>query len=352
MDRSDAEHADPWWSPALSGTLDLGAGRTSNALAGSPTDPGSTGDPSNLLRAELRSRFIPPVHGRAKPVVDLEILGSGLLNEDYRDLSTLLTGLRLEDSIDSATHRWDFGYRAEVVLIDQELSLFSEAHRLEVELEWTRGQAAFAGVGHRSYRDERRTRWEGDLGYGAPIGLKRRFPVLLGASLRLADTQSPAYDQIGLSAAASSTIPLGPRTTLRVGLAAIWDDYPHSGGEEGLHVFGTEEKRRDLLGRIAVALWVPGWRNLRPGVEVRYTKRNSTADQTPGFDFSYDEWRATLWLRWTFAADPWAPRIVTDPDHVPLEWGLDDGGAVEQENILDLLRRDEELRRGSSCSIP
>ena len=344
--------SDPWWSSALSGTLDLGAGRTSNALAGSPTDPGSTGDPSNLLRAELRSRFIPPVHGRAKPVIDLDILGNGLLNEDYRDLSTLLTGLRIGGLIDSATHRWDFGYRAEVVLIDQELSLFSEAHRLEAELEWTRGQAAFAGFGHRSYRDERRTRWEGDLGYGTPIGATGRFPVLLGATLRLADAQSPAYDQIGLSAAASSTIPLGPRTTLRVGLAAIWDDYPHSGGEEGLHVFGTEEKRRDILGRIAVALWVPGWRNLRPGVELRYTKRNSTADQTPGFDFSYDEWRATIWLRWTFAADPWAPRIVTDPDHVPLEWGLDDRGTVDQESILDLLRRDEELRRGSSCSIP
>ena len=344
--------ADPWWSPALSGTLDLGAGRTSNALAGSPTDPGYTGDPSNLLRTELHSRFIPPVHGRTKPVVDLEILGTGLLDEAYRDLSTLLTGLRLGGLVDSATHRWDFGYRAEVVLIDQEPSLFSEAHRLEVELEWSRGQAAFAGFGHRSYSDERRTRWEGDLGYGTPFSLTRRLPVLLGASLGLADAESPAYDQIGLSAAASSTIPLGPRTALRVGLAAIWDDYPHSGGEEGLEVFGTEEKRRDLLGRIAVALWVPGWRNLRPAVELRYTKRNSTADQTPGFDFSYNEWRATIWLHWTFAADPWAPRVVADPDHVPLEWGLDDGGTLDQENILDLLRRDEELRRGSSCSFP
>lgn len=345
-------HADPWWSPALTGTLDFGAGRTSNALAGSPTDPGLTGDPSNFLRTELRSRFIPPVHGRAKPVFDLEVLGNGLLNQDYRDLSTLLTGLRLGGLIDSATHRWDFGYRAEVVLIDQELSLFSEAHRLEVELELARGQAAFAGAGHRSYRDERRTRWEGDLGFGTPIGATRRFPVLLGATLRLADAQSPAYDQIGISAAASSTIPLGPRTTLRIGIAAIWDDYPNSGGEEGLHVFGTEEKRRDILGRIALTLWAPGWRNLRPGFELRYTRRDSTADEAPRFDFSYREWRATIWLRWTFSANPWAPRVVTDPDHVRLEWGLDEGRAANQENILDLLRRDEELRRGSSCSIP
>ena len=345
-------HADPWWSPALTGTLDLGGGRTSNALAGSPTDPGFSGDPSNFLRAELRSRFIPPVHGRAKPVIDIELLGNGLLNEDYRDLSTLLTGIRLGGLIDAPTHRWDFGYRAEIVVIDQELSEFSEAHRLEVELELARGQAAFAGAGHRAYRDERRTRWEGDLGFGTPIGATRRFPVLLGATLRLADAQSPAYDQIGLSAAASSTIPLGPRTTLRVGVAAIWDDYPNSGGEEGLHVFGTEEKRRDILGRIALTLWAPGWRSLRPGFELRYTRRDSTADEAPRYDFSYREWRATIWLRWTFSADPWAPQIVTDPDHVPLEWGLEEGGAANQEDILDLLRRDEELRRGSSCSIP
>ncbi len=274
--------ADPWWGAALTGTMDLGAGHTSNALAGSPTDPGHAGDPSNFLRAELRSRFVPPMAGKAKPVFELEVLGNGLLNEDYRELSTLQAGLRLGGVVDAPTHRWNFGYRAEALFIDQSLSRFSEAHRAEVELEWARGRVAFAGAGHRSYRDERRTGWEGNLGFGTPIGLDRRFPVLLGATLRLADAQSPAYDQIGLSAAASSTIPLGRRTSLRVGLAAIWDDYPHSGGEEGRHVFGTEEKRRDLLGRIAVTFWAPGWRSLRPGVELRYTQRDSTADQSPG----------------------------------------------------------------------
>ena len=344
--------ADPWWGAALTGTMDLGAGHTSNALAGSPTDPGHAGDPSNFLRAELRSRFVPPMAGKAKPVFELEVLGNGLLNEDYRELSTLQAGLRLGGVVDAPTHRWNFGYRAEALFIDQSLSRFSEAHRAEVELEWARGRVAFAGAGHRSYRDERRTGWEGNLGFGTPIGLDRRFPVLLGATLRLADAQSPAYDQIGLSAAASSTIPLGRRTSLRVGLAAIWDDYPHSGGEEGRHVFGTEEKRRDLLGRIAVTFWAPGWRSLRPGVELRYTQRDSTADQSPGFDFSYQEWRATVWLRWTFAADPWAPHTVREPDHVPLEWGLDDDSGVDQERILDLLRRDEELRRGTSCALP
>jgi tetratricopeptide (TPR) repeat protein len=343
---------DPWWTPAVSGTVDLGFGRTSNALAGSPTDPGVSGKPSNLIRPEIRGRFIPPTRGSAKPAFDLEVLGNGLLADEYRDLSTLLVGLRLGGVVDTANHRWNFGYRAEVLLIDEDFSLFSEAHRGEAELEWRNGRVVFAGTGHRSYRDERRTRWEADLGFGSPFRLSSRIPALFGTTVRLADATSPAYDQVGISAAASSALPLARNTALWIALSAIWDDYPNSGGIEGLRVFGTTEKRRDLLGRVGVTLWTPGWRSLRPGVELRYTARNSTADETPGFDFSYREFRAVVWLRWTIAADPWAPKTIRDPDHVPLDWGLKEQEGLDQERIIDLLRRDEELRRGSSCSFP
>ncbi len=34
------------------------------------------------------------------------------------------------------------------------------------------------------------------------------------------------------------------------------------------------------------------------------------------------------------------------------EWGFVDDSGVDQERILDLLRRDEELRRGTSCVAP
>jgi hypothetical protein len=134
-------------------------------------------------------------------------------------------------------------------------------------------------------------------------------------------------------------------------VSGAWDDYPNSGGEEGRLVFGTEEKRRDLLGRFGLRFWAPAWRSLRPGLELRYTRRESTADETPGFNFSYSEWRAVAWLRWTFGADPWAPRVVGDAGHVPLDWGLESDTGMHQERILDLLKGDEELRRGSSCGI-
>jgi hypothetical protein len=116
-------------------------------------------------------------------------------------------------------------------------------------------------------------------------------------------------------------------------------------------VFGTEEKRRDLLGRAAVTLWIPPWRNLQPRCELWYTQRWSTADTTPGYDFSFSEWRIEAWLRWTFSAEPWAPKTARGRDHVPLEWGMEADTGLQEDRILDLLRRDEELRRGSSCGL-
>ena len=343
---------DPWWSESITGTLEVGLGRTSNALAGSPTDPGASGDASGLGLIELRSRLVPSVNSSIRPAFDLEIIGHGLGNESYRDLSTLLGTFRVGAVVAKTERRLGFGYRAEVLFINQDEALYSEAHRAELEVEWARGTVIFAGGGHRAYRDERRTRWEGDLGFGGSLGWLDGAPVVAGATLRLADAESPAYDQRGISAALSARVHLTFRTDLQFVLSTVWDDYFNSGGEEGLLVFGTEEKRRDLLGRAAITLWAPPWKSLRPSVELRYTQRASTADTTPGFDFSYTEWRIVAWLRWSFAADPWAPKIIDCADHVPLEWGLESDTGMDEDRILDLLRRDEDLRRGSSCGIP
>jgi hypothetical protein len=343
---------DPWWSPVLTGTLDVGGGWTSNALAGSPTDPGSSGEPSAMLLPELRARVAPHTRTRAQPIFDLELLGNLLQNQDVDELSTLITGLRVGGSYANERRRITIAYHTEVLYLDQESAIYSEAHRGETEIEWPDGRMVFAGFGHRAYRDERRSRWEGDLGLGGPIRLGTDFPVVAGVTLRFADACSPAYDQLGLSAAVSTIFNLGHRTSLQTSVSAIWDDYFNSGGAEGLLVFGTEDERRDLLGRIAVIFWAPEWRGLRPGVELRASRRNSTADDRPGFDFSYDEWRAMVWLRWTFSAGAGLPPRRAPAGHVPLDWALDPDRSMPQERILDLLRRDEELRRGSSCALP
>jgi hypothetical protein len=343
--------ADPWWFEPIIGTLELSAGGTSNALAGSPTDPGESGDASGLGRLELHSRFAPPSSGRLRPALDLDVVGHGLEEEAYRELSNLQGSIRLGGLLATRGHRLFVGARAEVLLLDQSPSRYSDAYRVEGELEGASGWVVFGGAGRRSYRDDRRTRWEGDAGFGGPLRLHRSVPVVAGAVVRVADANSPAYDQLGVSVAASAQIVLGSGWTARLAGTVAWEDYPNSGGLEGLLVFGTADKRRDLLGRISFGAWAPAWHGLLPGVECQFARRDSSADERPGYDFSYDELRVVALVRWSFAGDPWAPRAVRDPDHVPLEWGLETKRGLGEERILDLLRQDEELRRGSSCGV-
>jgi hypothetical protein len=139
---------DPWWSESITGTLEVGLGRTSNALAGSPTDPGASGEASGLGLIELRSRLVPSVKSSIRPAFDLEIIGHGLGNESFRDLSTLLGAFRVGAVVAKTERRLSFGYRAEVLFINQDEALFSEAHRAELEVEWARGTVIFDGADH------------------------------------------------------------------------------------------------------------------------------------------------------------------------------------------------------------
>jgi len=341
---------DPAWVDPLSGTLDLEVGHTSNALAGSPTDPAAQGAASALADVELRLRVVPPGRGSWRPVVDLELLGHGLEEEAYRDLSTLEGAVRLGGVRAGDRRRLWVGYRAESLLINQEDERFSEAHRGEVELETGSGLLVFAGGGHRSYRDDLRTRWELDAGVGGSKWSLGPVPLVVGATLRLADARSPAYDQVGASLAAAGRLPFGRGWALRGAAILSWDDYPSSGGAEGMAVFGSDERRQDLLGRLTVGLLAPSWRGLRPGVEGQVARRDSTLSDLPSGGYEYTEWRVLVSVRWSFASDPWAPETVEAPGHVPLDWGLEPGGGAEAERIMELLRQDEDLRRASSCS--
>ena len=349
--RSLQRSADPWWLDPLAGMLEVGVGATSNALAGAPTDPGASGTSSGLATLEARGRLAPPASGAWRPALDLELIGNGLVKETYRELSSLEGSARLGGLFTGSHHRLLVGYRAELLFLDQEPSRYAEAHRGELELEAVRGWALLAGGGRRTYRDDRRTRWEGDVSFGGPLLRTAGVPLAAGASVRLADAESPAYDQRGVSAVVVGRAPIGRGWSTRLALSGSWDDYPHSGGSEGLLVFGTMEKRRDLLGRISVGIWTPRARVARFGLEWQYTRRDSTADDRPGFDFDYREHRAMVRVRLDLDGDPWAPRAVHPAGHVPLDWGLGAGGGEQEERILDLLRQDEELRRGSSCVV-
>jgi hypothetical protein len=349
--RSLHRRTDPWWLDPFTGNLELGVGATSNALAGAPTDPGASGSASGLATIEAHGRLVPPASGAVSPILDLDLIGDGLTQEDYRELSNLDASARVGGLFSSSRHRLVIGYRADMLFLDQKPPLYAEAHRGELEVETASGWALLAGGGHRTFQDDRRTRWEGDVSVGGPLGLLATVPVVAGTAVRLADAKSPAYDQRGVSAVVVGRFPIGRGWSTRLALSGSLDDYPHSGGPEGLLVFGTTEKRRDLLGRISLGVWGPRWGVARAGVEWQYTRRDSTADDRPGYDFDYREHRAIVRLRIELAADPWAPHAVRPAGHVPLDWGLGADAGEQEERILELLRQDEDLQRGCGCAV-
>jgi tetratricopeptide (TPR) repeat protein len=342
---------EPGWIPPVSGQMEMGLGKTSNALAGSPTDPGASGNASALLDGLLQVRIAPDLSPSVRPVLDLETDGRLVLAQEYREFSSLEASARFGALVSRGRYRILVGYRAEVLNLDQQPSRFSDASRGEIEIESSSGWVLFGGGGHREYRDERRTRDEWDAGGGIPLRFGSGRSMIFGATIRGASATSPAYDLLGASIAAASRFSLPRGHALRVSGTVSWDDYPDSGGAEGLVVFGTEEKRSDLTGKLTVGIWLPHRRGVTAALEAQVARRDSTADARPGFDFDYTEYRVGILLRIGFSGDPAGPRVVDMPGRVPLEWGLGPGEASEAERIMELLRQDEDLRRGSSCGI-
>lgn len=349
--RALALRLDPWRTSALSVEGEIGGGVTSNALAGAPTDPGGEGTRSALGDGTLRLRLQPRLSQSVQGLVELSSEGHLLANEEFRELSSLLLAGRFGLFAKLGGVRVLGAVEREVLHLDQSPSRYSEARRAELEVEWARGWLLFGGGGHREYRDERRTRDEWDAGFGGPLRVFPRVSTVFGATLRGASARSPAYDLFGASLALAATVPLGGKASARLSGTLSWDDYPRSGGAEGLLAFGTTERRRDLTGRVTLGVWLRLASGLKAGVEGQLGRRNSTADDLPGLDFDDTEARGGILLRFELGADRSAPAAVPVPGHVPLEWGLGHGGDGGTERIIDLLRQDEELRRGSSCGV-
>lgn len=339
----------PGWIDPFMIRGELGAGYTSNASAGSPTDPATSGPSSGIGRLDLYGRLLWPTARRWQPTVDGDIKGHGISASEAGDLSYVGLSIRPGVLLGRDFPRLLVAYKADMLLLNEgEKRDFYEGHRGEMEFE-TGNMMAFLGGGRRFFVESGRTRWELDGGVGRPWNLSRRLGGLLAVSLRYHDAVGDAYTLVGGTGIAMARVGLGRGAYARLGTSVGVDSYFDSGGTRGQLAHGTDEKRFDVLTKLSADLWSPARSGFRVGLGYEFSWNESTADEDAE-NYEYDEHRVLLKVRWAFDFDPWAPQVFTPEHHVPLAYGIQaDESGVEDERIQDLLRQDESARRGSSC---
>ncbi len=339
----------PGYMPPLSARLDLEAGWTSNARAGSPRDPrtGVADVPSPFGQASAWLRWARTEPSFVRPALEAQGRALGFLAEGGRDHSYLTFGVRPGLLLGRRATSLLAAYRFETLLLertdiyDPGPLWFYHAHRGELELDLSGRVMLFGGAGRRTYRETVRSRTELDGGIGATLELGGRGALLAALTVRRHDTEEGPYDLRGGSLLASMELRLPKRFTTRIDALAGLDDYPHSAGY--FDPVAGPVRRRDKLLKLAATGFAPALRNgVRVGFGYEYAQRFSTTDP-----YDYRDHRLLLKLIWPLSRDPSLPRSVTPTGHVPLEYGFSEPRL--EERIQDLLRQDEELRGCSLC---
>lgn len=340
----------PEMLPELSWRLEVVTGYTTNALLGSPTDP-SSGDvldsSSAFFNADLWLRFAPFLHEYIRPDIELQIKGISFFNKDVRGLSWAdLTG-RVGMFIGRLLPRVLIAFRPEWLLLEQG-DVYEEgpvwyfdAHRGEVEIEVASWMVVFAGGGRRTFRDMSRSRWEVDLGVGGRADFGNRAVFLWAITGRKYFANSPAWSLWGGSAIAALQTKLPRDFMLKTGISVAVDWYPDSAGY--VPWGASEDARFDVLLKPSVSIWSPSWGGVRLGLQYDISWRDSTL-------YAYDFLDNRITVRLTYAGDSEVirPRAANEIPLMDLPWttGIESN---DIDRVQDLLRRDEQVQRSSSC---
>lgn len=339
---------DPGYIPFLAGRLDLAGGWTSNARAGSPTDPATLGadasSPAGQLNAWLQ--FVAPTGRKLRPSLELEARALGYTAQAGRGISYLTLGGRPGILVGNAAPNALLAYRFEALLLaggdrygDGPI-WFYNVHRAELEINVLPSLTIFAGTGRRLYRETGRSRIEADGGLGGGILLRKRLRLLGALTARWNGADKPAYDLWGGSLLLSAELRLPRDWALRVNALTGLDWYPHSAGYFDATSPGVN--RRDVLLKLSASGFSPTFWGMKAGVTYEYAERFSTTAP-----YSYRDHRVLARLTWHFAVDPWAPKAVSPEGHVPLDHGI--ASSDLDERLQDLLRQDDAAQRSSSC---
>jgi len=351
-DRAALDHLaaalDPGYLAPLRARVELAAGWTANARAGSPVEPAASGrdDSSPLGQLSAWLRFVAPTGRWARPSVEAELRAIGYTAEAGRDFSYLELGTRPGLLLGDLAPNLLVAYRFAALLLaggdryEGGPLWFYNAHRAELEANLLPQLTLFGGAGRRLFREAGRSRVELDAGVGGSLRLHQRLRLLGALTSRWYDADKRAWDLFGGAALVSAEVPLPRSWALRLGALAGVDWYPRSAGY--FDALAPATKRRDVLLRLSLSAFTPPLAGTRAGVTYEHSERFSTSAP-----FDFQDHRLLAKLDWSFTADPWAPRTVSRQGRVPLEHGLASPGFAER--LQDLLRQDEAAQRSSAC---
>ncbi|MFH1438917.1 MAG: porin family protein [Pseudomonadota bacterium] len=332
---------------------EMGAGYTTNALMGSPSDPESSGKMySPLILNDVYVNFTPPVWEWINPM--LEITAKGILftredgSDNYpRQLSYLDASVRPGFVLFKERYpRLVLAYKGNFLFINKPTAqeeapvYFYEGHRGEFELEANPHLTLFGGAGKRLFDQMARTRLEFDGGAGAGWTIRGRLTLLGAVTLRYFKAENEAYNDFGVSGLIAANFQWWKGTKIRVLLSLSMDNYMDS-----VDYFADGKRRKDTIIKVVGSIFSPAWKGLRAGLVYEYSKKYSTIDA-----YAYEDVRVMVKLQWYYAFDLFRPKKTRDKSHVPLDYGLGTGGGAEvSDKIQDLLRQEESFTRGSSC---
>ena len=323
----------------------LDGGYTSNAVESAPQDIGAglEGAGSALMSLDVVVRVAPWTSPLFRPVGELRGKGFVPLAEDVRGYSYLSLGARGGAELGPVRGPRGRLYYAYEQLGIEEKGWYMTAHRGELEVDLGRGVQAFGGLGRRVYQHLPRTRTEVDGGVAAMIPLGRGWNLTGILAGRVQQARHEAFHDRGLTGLLRLRIPLPHDAMIKLRVMGLVDVYPDSAA-----YYRTSVPRRDLMLKIQAGPWTPSLHGLRIGATYSLAHRTSTINMYDD-NFNYTDHRVLLQLRWQGALDPTVPRSVkTDPDHIPLPYGLEEGN-LGLDRVQDLLRQEDSARRGSSC---
>lgn len=341
---------DPGRIPPLSFSASLGVGWESNVTQNSILEGSER--PSYVVELDHDGRLVVPTHRMLRPALEYRIKFMGFPGvkeihgkDEAWDLSYVDFSGRAGVILGKAFPRLGLYYsNANLVPAgDDEYNsgrrAYAETHRGEFELDISDGVLVFGGAGRKIFREEPRSRNEGDLGLAVMKSLTDRISLTGILAGRLYDARAEAYDLRG------STGLIFVRTSFheygfgRLGCTLSFDDYHASGSSD----YWGGKRRQDWMMRVKGALWTPSRRGFRVGLSYQYTKRDSTVDE-----FTFEDHEVLVKIFWRGEFDPWRPERIRPHLHADIDYGM--GRALlPEERIRDLLRQEDAARRSQQC---